>query len=64
MTKALAMTLLASSAFFVGAGGLGAPALLYLAAAGIGKLGVADGGDLTINKLSEEVTTWCRRKQT
>ncbi len=31
-----------SSVFVIGAGGLGCPALLYMAAAGIGKIGIAD----------------------
>ena len=34
--------LLASSVLCVGAGGLGSPALLYLAAAGIGRIGIID----------------------
>ena len=31
-----------SSVMVIGAGGLGSPALLYLAAAGIGKIGIID----------------------
>ena len=34
--------LLDSSVFVVGAGGLGSPVLMYLAAAGVGRLGLAD----------------------
>ena len=34
--------LLDSSVLVIGAGGLGSPALLYLAAAGTGKIGIAD----------------------
>jgi len=39
----------------VGAGGLGSPALLYLAAAGIGKLGIADGDTLDLSNLQRQV---------
>lgn len=39
----------------VGAGGLGSPALLYLAAAGIGTLGIADGDSLDLSNLQRQV---------
>jgi molybdopterin/thiamine biosynthesis adenylyltransferase len=39
----------------VGAGGLGSPALLYLAAAGIGTLGIADGDTLDLSNLQRQV---------
>jgi molybdopterin/thiamine biosynthesis adenylyltransferase len=39
----------------VGAGGLGSPALLYLAAAGIGRLGIADGDTLDLSNLQRQV---------
>lgn len=44
-----------SSVLMVGAGGLGCPALLYLAAAGIGTLGIADGDTVTISNLQRQV---------
>jgi molybdopterin/thiamine biosynthesis adenylyltransferase len=39
----------------VGAGGLGAPALLYLAAAGIGTLGVVDDDAVSLSNLQRQV---------
>jgi adenylyltransferase/sulfurtransferase len=47
--------LLESSAFVVGAGGLGSPALLYLAAAGVGRLGIADGDMVELSNLQRQI---------
>ncbi len=47
--------LLNSSAFVVGAGGLGSPALLYLAAAGVGRIGLADGDVVEVSNLQRQI---------
>lgn len=39
----------------VGAGGLGSPILLYLAAAGVGTLGIADNDQITLSNLNRQV---------
>jgi molybdopterin/thiamine biosynthesis adenylyltransferase len=44
-----------SSVLVVGAGGLGSPALLYLAAAGIGRVGVIDGDRVDVTNLNRQV---------
>ncbi|MEX2535119.1 MAG: molybdopterin-synthase adenylyltransferase MoeB [Trueperaceae bacterium] len=47
--------LLESSVLVVGAGGLGSPALLYLAAAGIGRLGIVDDDVVDMSNLQRQV---------
>jgi adenylyltransferase/sulfurtransferase len=47
--------LLAARVLVVGAGGLGSPLLLYLAAAGIGTLGVIDDDDVDLTNLQRQV---------
>ncbi len=44
-----------ASVFIVGAGGLGAPAAMYLAAAGIGKLGIIDDDAVDLSNLQRQV---------
>jgi adenylyltransferase/sulfurtransferase len=47
--------LLASSALIVGAGGLGSPAAIYLAAAGVGTITLADGDAVDLTNLQRQI---------
>ena len=47
--------LLKSSVLIVGAGGLGSPVAIYLAALGIGKIGIVDKDNVEISNLSRQI---------
>jgi len=47
--------LLASRAVVIGAGGLGSAAIYYLAAAGVGRITIADAGNLELSNLNRQV---------
>ena len=47
--------LLNSKVLIIGAGGLGSPCALYLAAAGVGKLGIVDSDKVELNNLQRQI---------
>ena len=47
--------ILNSKVLIIGTGGLGAPAALYLAAAGVGTLGIIDGDVVDLSNLQRQV---------
>ena len=47
--------LLEAKVLIVGAGGLGAPAAMYLAAAGVGTIGIADADEVDLSNLQRQI---------
>jgi molybdopterin/thiamine biosynthesis adenylyltransferase len=47
--------LMAGKALIIGAGGLGAPAAMYLAAAGVGTIGIADADAVDLSNLQRQI---------
>jgi adenylyltransferase/sulfurtransferase len=47
--------LLESKVLMIGAGGLGSPALMYLAAAGVGTIGIIDDDDVSLSNLQRQI---------
>ena len=47
--------LLQSKVLIIGAGGLGAPAALYLAAAGVGRIAIVDGDEVDVTNLQRQI---------
>lgn len=47
--------LLEAKVLVIGAGGLGSPAIIYLAASGVGTIGIADGDDLELSNMQRQI---------
>jgi len=58
--------LLKSRVLIVGAGGLGSPIAIYLAASGIGKIGIIDKDNVEISNLNRKIifaSSYIKKKQ-
>ena len=53
--------LMSSKVLIVGAGGLGAPMILYLASAGIGRIGIIDNDNVELSNLQRQVVHTTKR---
>ena len=49
--------LLNAKVLIIGAGGLGAPAAMYLAAAGVGTIGIVDADEVDLSNLQRQIIT-------
>lgn len=47
--------LLESKVLVIGAGGLGSPAIMYLAAGGVGTIGIADGDEVDLSNMQRQI---------
>ena len=52
--------LLESKVLVIGAGGLGSPAILYLAASGVGTIGIVDGDCVDLTNLQRQIKSGCQ----
>lgn len=57
--------LLNGKVLIIGAGGLGAPAAMYLAAAGVGTIGIVDADEVDLSNLQRQITSdsRCRKSE-